>query len=247
MVSGPSSFTQTLEEFIARSDQAAKVDFAHDEALRILLEADKKFPENWEILWRISRSIVDITEVMADTSDETHELIIDTLKTALIYANRAVDLAPDKAVNYVRSAIANGYLALAEGVFSSSGRVNDLKDDIDKALELGNGGTEVQALAHYVLGRAHARLQEDFAFVRFPFGLEWGDNDIAIKEYQDAIELRPDYRMFHLALAKAYIVDEQYELAREILFGIEDIPSQNDVDDEILRESKILLEEIRKK
>lgn len=238
---------QTAEELIALSDQAAKVDFAHNEALSLLLEADNEYPDNWEILWRISRSIVDITETIPDTSDSITEMKIDTLKTALDYADRSVQLAPDKAITYVRRAIANGYLALYEGVFSSSGRVNKLKDDIDSALTLGNGGAEVQALAHYVLGRAHARLHEDFAFIRFPFGLEWGDNAIAISEYKAAIELRPDYRMFHIALAKAYIAAEDYDAAREVLYHIPDIPPQNDIDDNLLKESGVLLEQIRKK
>lgn len=44
-------------------------------------------------------------------------------------------------------------------------------------------------------------------------GLGWGDIDVAIKELKTAIQLRPNFRMFHLSLESIYR-DDQYANAR---------------------------------
>ena len=95
-------------------------------------------------------------------------------------------LGPDQSITYVRRAIANGRIALFEGIFSAIGSVNDVKDDCEKAIQLGNGGNYVQALAHYVLGRGHLKVCEKAYLVRLPLGLGWGDTEEAVRHLETA-------------------------------------------------------------
>lgn len=239
-------FTQTAEEMISEADKLV-AEFNNQAALDLLLEAEKKFPDNYEVLWRISRSYIDIAEHLPDKTDAQKKEQERLYKKALDYADRSVKLAPDQAITYVRRAIANGRIALFEGVFSAIGTVKDVKRDSEKAIELGNGGNYVQALAHYVLGRTHMKVCEKAYLVRLPLGLGWGDMDESIRLLETAVKLKPNFRMFYLDLAKAYIEEDEYNKARETLLKIEKAPVTDEDDDAFLVESKQLLEKIKNK
>lgn len=234
---------QTAEELIQLGDKY-NTEFQHQKSLETYLKADNLQPSNWEILWRISRAMVDIASKMPQETDEQEEAKYKKYLESLLYADSAVILAENKSITYLRRAIVNGRIALFEGVFSAIGRVNDVKDDCERAIQLDNGGNYVQALSHYVLARTHAKVCEKAYIVRLPLGIGWGDMDVAIREYQIAIKLKPNYRMFYLGLAKAYIEEDEYELAKENLLKVEKAPFVLEDDDEYLQEAKQLLIEV---
>jgi tetratricopeptide (TPR) repeat protein len=239
------SYTQTLEELIQEGDKY-NTEFNHRKSLETYQKAEKLDPGNWEVLWRISRAIVDIANKMPEETDEQKDTKYYKYKESFVYADSAVRVAGDQSVTYLRRAIVNGRIALFEGVFSAIGTVNDVKDDCERALQLDNGGNYVQALSHYVLGRTHSKVCEKAYLLRLPLGLGWGDMEVAIREYQNAIKLKPNYRMFYLDLAKAYIEEDEYELAEENLLKVEKAPFVLEDDDEYLKESKQLLLEVNK-
>ena len=238
-------FSQTVNELIQQGDKLS-AEFKHQQALETLQKADAMDPANWEILWRISKAIVDMANNMPEETDEQKEAKYEKYKESFVYADSAVKLADDQSVTYVRRAIVNGRIALFEGVFSAIGTVNDVRDDSERAIQLNNGGNYVQALAHYVLARAHAKVCEKAYILRLPLGLGWGDMGVAIREYQNAIKLKPNYRMFYLDLAKAYIEEGEYELAKENLLKVEKAPFVLEDDNEYLKEAKQLLVEVKK-
>jgi tetratricopeptide (TPR) repeat protein len=240
-----SSYSQTAEDLIKQGDELAQK-FDHQKALDIYLQADKISPANWDLMWKISREYVDIGTKMPSKTDEEEDAQLANYNIALSYADSAVKIAPDQSIPYVRRAIANGRIALFQGVFSVIGTVNDVKDDCERAIQLGNGGNYYQALAHYVLARTHSKVCEKAYLLRLPLGLGWGDMDVAIREYQTAIKLKPNYRMFLLDLAKAYIEEDEYELAKENLLKVEKAPFTYEEDDEYLAEAKKLLLEVNK-
>jgi tetratricopeptide (TPR) repeat protein len=238
-----SHFAQTAEELIKEGDKY-NTEFNHQKSLEAYQQADKLLPGYWEIMWRISRAIVDIGNKMPEGTDEQSDAKFEKYKRSFMYADSAVKLAPDESVTYLRRAIVNGRMALFEGVFSAIGTVNDVRDDSERAIELDNGGNYVQALSHYVLGRAHAKVCEKSYLLRLPLGLGWGDMEVAIRELQNAIKLKPNYRMFYLELAKAYIEEDEYELAKQNLLLVEKAPFVLEDDDEYLKEAKQLLVEV---
>lgn len=238
---------QNANLLIAEGDRLAEKEFKNNDALNKYLEADKLSPNNWEIYWRLSRTYVDIAEHMPDKTGAQKEAQLEKYQLSYDYANKAVKLAPDQSIVYLRRAIANGRIALFKGVFSVAGIVNDVKKDLDKAIALGNGGPIVQSLCHYVLARTHAKLAEKPGIVRWPLGLGWGDIDEALKEFKKAIKLRPDFRMYYLDYAKALIEEDKYDDARNALNSLLSSPKQDEDDEEFFNEAKKLLEKIKTK
>lgn len=239
-----SVFAQSAEEMTAEADKSV-AEFNNQRALDILLEAEKKYPDNYEILWRISRSYIDIAEHLPDQTSAQKDEQLAMYKKSFDYADRSVKLAPDQSITYVRRAIANGRIALFEGVFSAIGTVKDVKADCEKAIQIGNGGNYVQALAHYVLGRTHMKVCEKAYLIRLPLGLGWGDMDESIRLLETAVKLRPNFRMFYLELGKAYIEEKEWNKARETLTKVEKAPVADEDDETFLAEAKELLNKIK--
>lgn len=241
------TFSQSVDELIKEGDDFSMKEFNNQKALETFLKAEKLEAENAEVLWRISRSYVDIAEHMPSSSDDQKDAQLVKYQLASDYAEKAVKAAPNASIGYLRRAIAKGRIALFKGVFKVIGLVNDVKKDCEKAIKLGNGGNEIQASSHYVLGRSHAKVCEKPYLVRLPLGLGWGDMDISFAEYKKAIELRPNFRMYHLDYAKALIEEDEYQKAKEELYKIPYIKEVDEDDDMYLAESKKILESIKNK
>jgi len=238
------SFAQNLDELLKQGDQFV-AEFQNQKALDTYLKADKLNPNNWEVYWRISRAYVDLGEKMPDKTDAQKDEQEKVYKKALEYADKSVKLEPNQSITYIRRAIANGRIALFEGVFSAIGTVKDVKADCEKAIQLGNGGNYVQALAHYVLGRTHLKVCEKAYLVRLPLGLGWGDTEEAVRLLEIAVKLKPNFRMFLFELAKAYVEEDEYDKARETLKKVEKAPVQDEDDDTVLADAKKLFEKIK--
>jgi tetratricopeptide (TPR) repeat protein len=238
---------QSAQDLIAQGDKLALKDFNDAKALEVFLQADKVSPNNWEILWRISRAYVDIGEHLPANTDAQKKEVEHKYQLAYDYADQACKLAPEKSVTYLRRAIANGRIALSKGVFSVIGIVKDVKADIEKGIKLNNGGVEVQATLHYVLGRTHAKVCEKSKFIRIPLGLGWGDMDVAFAEFQKAVDMRPGFRMYRLDYAKALIEEDQYQKAKEQLYKIRSCPILDEDDNQVAAEAATLIEKIKNK
>ncbi|MBU0559707.1 MAG: hypothetical protein KJ799_17825 [Bacteroidetes bacterium] len=237
-------FSQTFEELISKGDEFYK-NFNNYEALDIYQQAGNLQPNNYEALWRISRAYVDIGEHLPNSTDEQEKIQLDHYQRALNYANKSVKNAPDQSVSYLRRAIANGRIALFKGVFSVAGVVNAVKADCEKAIALGNGGDDIQAVSHYVYARTHAKISEKWAPARAILGLGWADLKIGIKEYKKAISLKPNFVMFYLDFAHAYIADDNEKLAIEMLKKTIDSPIEDEDDAVKKEEAKALLKKLQ--
>ena len=238
-------YAQSLEELMQKGDNYYK-EFNHQKALETYLKADSLYPANWVLMWKISRAYVDLAEKMPEETSKQEDEKKAKFEKAFFYADSSVKLAPEEAVTYVRRAIANGKIALFEGVFSAIGTVNDVKEDTEHAIALGNGGNYTQALAHYVLGRAHLKVCEKPYLLRLPLGLGWGDMEDSIRELETAVKLRPNFRMFYLELAKAYYEESEYKKAKATLLLLEKAPFVDEDDNTVLQEGKELLVKVNK-
>lgn len=232
-----------VTQLIADGNNYSEKLFDNQKALEKFLQADSLSPNNDEILWRISRSYVDIGEHLPANNDEEKEKQLETYQKALDYANRAVTANPKNSMAYCRRAIATGRVALFKGVFSVGGLVNSTRDDCQKAIELDPSN----AAAYYVLGRAHAKLVEKPKIVRWPLGLGWGNIDDAIKNYEKAISLRPNFIMYRLDAARAFVENDDYAKAREQLNVIPTLPKEDEDDDQFRKDARDLLDQIKDK
>ncbi len=232
------NFAQDLESYLAKADSLSDA-FKFNEAVTVLEKANQKFPNNWKVLWRLSRENIYIGNATKD--DDKREAIYEK---AFALADQAVKAGPDQAVTYLRRAIANGKIALSKGVFSVGGIVNAARADLKKAIQLGNGGNYVQAVAHYVLGRTHAKVSEKWKPARSVLGLGWADLEVALKEYQKAIDLYPNFVMFYVDYAKAEMRNDNYEKAKQLLEKALTVPNKDVDDPKLKEEAKKLLKEV---
>ncbi|MCL6100830.1 MAG: hypothetical protein M1391_19905 [Bacteroidetes bacterium] len=237
-------FAQSIDQMINEVEDYYK-QFNNEKALEVLKKAEKIDPNNFEVLWRISRTYVDIADKMPKKTSAEEDAQLATYNKALEYADKAVKVKPDQSVGFLRRAIANGKIALFKGVFSVAGVVNSVRADVEKAIQLGNGGNFIQGVAHYVLARTHAKTSEKWKPARSILGLGWADNDIALQEYKKAIEIYPGYMMFYVDYAHSLIREDDYKTAREMLNIALTCQFQHQDDVNRLAEAKKMLNDIK--
>lgn len=240
------AFSQTIEQYLAKGDSIYR-SFDNEGALKVFLEADKKYPGNWEIQWRLSRTYTDIAEHLPSSTSEQEKKQLAMYETAVEHADKSIELAPNESVTYLRRAIANGRIALFKGVFSVGKVVDQVKADCEKAIELGTGGNEVQGVAHYVLARTHDKISDKWSVARAALGLGWADYDIGIEHYKKAIELYPEFMMIHVEYAKALMEEDEWVQAKQSLETALKCPIIDEDDSKLLIEAEELLAEVNKK
>lgn len=239
------SYSQSVSELIKQADEFTEQKFNNQEAIRVLENAYKLEPNNFDVLWRLSRAYVDYAEHLPDKTDAQKEFQLKNYEKALMYADKAIEVNNSNMIGYLRRGIVNGRIALFKGVFTAVDLVKKVKQDIEKAIALKNGGDIQLSIAYYVLARTHAKVCEKPYLVRLPLGLGWGDRDLATEYYEKAIKLRPDFIMFRLDAAKNYIELEEYNKAKEHLLAIKNLPKLDEDDDKFRAEAKTLYETIK--
>lgn len=193
-----------------------------------------------ETLWRISRAYIDIGEHLPVATREEQDEQLQTYEMALDFAERAVDADRGNSMAWTRRSIAKGRIALFKGIWESVSLVKQTKADIDTALAIDS----TNDVANYILARIHAKVTEKPGILRWPLGLGWADIDDAIKYYEKAIALKPDFIMYRLDAARAYVETDQYDLARKHLSAIDTISNQDEDDGRYRKEAADLLKEI---
>ncbi|MFC2133887.1 tetratricopeptide repeat protein [Bacteroidota bacterium] len=235
---------QTLDSLIQKGDDVYH-QFDNEGALVIFNQANEMYPRNWEVIWRLARTHTDIAEHLPTSTDEQLDAQEARYEKAVDFAETAVYLAPEQSVTYLRRAIAKGRLALFRGVFTGGiGLANDVKADCEKAIALGNGGDDIQAVAHYVYARSHHKVSEKWAPARAVLGLGWADIDIALEEYEKALALDPDLMMIYFDYAQALIEEDEYDKARELLNRALECPQKDEDDAKKVEEINDLLAQI---
>jgi len=228
---------------IAEGNNFAEKTFNNQMALEKYNEALAIDSTDYNILWRLSRTYVDIGEHLANKTDAEKKKQLEWYEKSLNFAKKAIAVNPKGAMGYIREAIANGRIALFRGVFESLSLVKQTRADCEKAISIDT----TEPSAYYVLGRTNAKLCEKPKFIRWPLGIGWANMDDAVKNYERAIVLRPNFIMYRLDCARAYVEMDEYGKAREHLVTISTLP-QEDEDDNIFRkEAAKLFEKIKDK
>jgi len=232
-----------VSQLIAAGNNFAEKVFDNQKALDMYTEALALSPNNYEVLWRLSRTYVDIGEHLSDKTDAEKDKQLEFYEKSMDFAKKAIAVNPKGAMGYTREAIANGRIALFKGVFKAPGLVKQTKADCEKAILLDPS----DATAYYVLGRTHAKVMEKPGFVRWAAGLDWASMDDAIKNYEKSIELRPNFIMYRLDYARALVEMDEYGKAREQLTKISTLPKEDEDDDIFRKDALELLNKIKDK
>lgn len=234
--------SQTVQELVAQADSYALGTFEREKAFTTLQQAESLDGNNFDVLWRISRSYVDIGEHLPMVTDADKEKQLEYYQKSFEYAEKAVKAKPNEAMGYVRRAIANGRVALFKGVWSAIDYVKQVKSDCEKAITL-NPNNDA---AYYILGRTHAKLCEKSKMIRWPLGLGWANMNDAITNFEKAMSLKANFIMYKLDAARAYAEEDNEKKAKELLIAISAMPKMDEDDDTYRKEAKELLEKINK-
>ncbi|MFZ1081750.1 MAG: tetratricopeptide repeat protein [Candidatus Kryptoniota bacterium] len=229
----------SLQEMLKMSDDLFNK-FDNKGACEVLLDANRDYPHDAEILWRLCRVEMHIADHMVVSNDQEKDAQLQAYQIAYDYGDSAVAADPKNSMAYTFRAAVNGKIALFKGVFSVAPIVKQVRDDCEKAISLDPNNP----IAYYIMGRTHAKLAEKPSIFRWPLGLSWGNIDDAIKLYQKAISLDPNFIMFRLDLAKSYLSDDDQQKAREQLNAIPSIPKRDEDDDARKAEAGSLLQKI---
>lgn len=221
---------------ISEGEEFATKVFDNGKALDKFEEAYNLAPTNYEVLWLLSRTYVDIGEHLPTKTDSEKEEQLRWYEKALVFAEKAVAVNPTGSMGLTRRAIANGRIALFRGVWESLDLVKRVREDAEKAIQL----DPTNNAAYYLLGRTHAKVSERPKFVRWPLGLSWASYEEAVKCYEKAIALRPDFIMYHLDAARAYVELRDFAQARHHLDAIATLSKQDEDDDQFRHEAQAL-------
>lgn len=239
----PAPASDKLATLIAEGNDLSAKQFDNAGALAKFTEALALAPNNYEVLWLLSRTLVDIGEHMPAKTDAEKAAQLKEYEKSLDYANKAIAANPAGSMGYTRRAIVNGRVALFKGVWESLDLVKQVRADAEKAIGLDANN----AAAYYVLARTHAKVSEKPRVVRWPLGLSWASYDDAAKNFEKAISLRPEFIMYRLDAARTYVELDEYAKAKEQLTKITTLAKADEDDDTFRKEAADLAEKIKNK
>jgi tetratricopeptide (TPR) repeat protein len=234
---------KSAADLLAEGDQYSEKLFDNQKALQSFQAALALAPNDYEILWRLSRTYADIGGHMPFATAAEKQKQLEVYDRSLEFAKKAISANANGSMGYVRRAITNGRIALYRGVWESIDLVKQVKADCEKSIQLDPNN----AAAYYVLARSHAKVCEKPKMVRWPLGLGWANMDTALYNFEKSIALRPNFAMYRLDCAKAYIEEDEYDKAKLHLRMIPTLPKANEDDEKFKQEAAQLLEKIKDK
>ncbi len=209
------------------------------QALATLNGLREEHPNRAGVLWRLSRTKVDLGEQM-EREDEQERFY----REALADAEAAVAADSTSAQAYLAAAIAAGRVGLISGTREKVELSREVKEYVDRAIEL---NPEMPA-AYHVRGRWNYEVASlgffERAVVRTVYGgLPDASYEAAVKNFQVSIEL--DERVVdRLELGRTYLAMGREEQARaQFERGLE-LPNVDPDDPAYKEEARRLLDEI---
>jgi len=193
-------FSQSAEELIAQADELylGMKDMATAEKARDLYMKARDIAENkYEPFWKLSR----IFYYIGDNSESNKDKKI-IFSQGIYYAERAVELEPEKPDGYYWLGVNYGVYGEARGVLKSLFLVDDIKRAMNKVIELGRSYEE--GGPDRVLGRMYFKLP----------GFAGGSKDKSVEHLLKSLEYGPNDPLTRYYLADTYLAQKEIEKAR---------------------------------
>lgn len=240
-------FAQTAEEHVRMGDEAY-AQFDDQKALEHYQEALKLEPNHYEALWKASRAMVDIADVIpaADKDIKDRQMKMYTEATAI--ARKAVAANPNDTWGHFQLAASNGKRLLLLGKKEQINASKAVRADIDKAIEL----DPTNHLAYHALGRWHRRMDEIGGAKRVFGSILYGsipkgsfeESEVNLRK---AIELRPEFVNHYLELGRTLVALKKLDEAAEAFQKCIDLPKTTSKDDVIKEEARAELAKLKSK
>jgi tetratricopeptide (TPR) repeat protein len=241
------ALAQTAAEHIQAGDEAYAV-FDDAKALEHYQAALAIEPGSYEALWKASRAMVDIADVITGAQKDVKEQQKKMYTEATALARKAVAANANDTWGHFQYAAANGKRLLLLGKKDQIDASKAVRAEIDKAIELDPNND----LAWHALGRWHRRMDEIGGAKRF-FGsivygsIPKGSFEESEKALRKAIELHPEYANHYLELGRTLVALKKYDEAAESFQKCIDLPKTTSKDDVLKAEAQAELDALKTK
>ena len=246
LLAGP-ALAQTAADHIREGD-AAYAAWDDAKALDHYRAALALEPANYEALWKASRAIVDVADIIPATDSDIKERQKKMYTEATSLARKAVAANPNDTWGHFQLAASNGKRLLLLPKKDQIDASKAVKASIEKAIEL----DPTNHLAYHAFGRWHRRMDEIGGAKRF-FGsiiygsIPKGSYAESEKYLRKAIELHPEYINHYLELGRTLVALKKYDEAAESFQKAIDMPKTASKDDVLKAEAKAELDCLKTK
>lgn len=238
----PALYSKTYQEFLLQGDEKYS-SFDNQSALENYLQAYKLSPDNYDVLFRLSRTYNDRGEEFY----EYHEM--DSSRTmidyALQYSEKLVKNYPDSAASYAFLAMSYGNEAMHAGGKEEIKLAHKIEENAKKSLSLDPN----QYLSYVILGIYYRKIADlswfERMFANTFFGsVPEGSYEESIQMFKKAMDLYPKtiVASFQLALTYETMGDKGNET--ELLKKLLTYPEQNFRDRFAIEKAKRKLQEL---
>ncbi len=173
------------------------------ESLQLFEDVVDEYPETYEALWGAARSAV-----VQGLLSRGKVIQNQWYKTGESYARRATEVEPETLEALYWLLTAKGLRASQTGAREASALGGEVYDLAHKVLEMDS----LHAGAHHALGLLNYRVRKLSFFERWVARTFLGANVMNLTTWEDAeryltraVELRPEYILFHLDLGHMYL------------------------------------------
>jgi len=181
-----------------------------EKALKLYRGALNQTENKYEPYWKISRILYYIGEHAENKKEKKN-----TFSQGVYYAEKAIQLEPEKPDGYYWRGVNNGKYGETRGVLKSLFLVKPIKSDMNKVIELNpsyeDGG------AYRVLGRVYFELP----------GFAGGSKEKSLEFLKKSIEIGPNDANTRLFLGETLLAMDEIEKARkelEFVLSLDDDP-----------------------
>lgn len=206
---------QTAEDHLKKGDDYY-TQLDNQKALEEFLAANKLDPNNYEALWKLSRTYIDLGDLVSPKEKDYEAQQKQLYKNAQSYARKAVVANPNDTWGHFYLSASLGMYALMLGKKDQINMSKEIKTAIDKAIQLDPNND----LAYHALGRWQRRMAEiggaQRLFGSIIFGsIPKGSFEASETALKKAVELKPDYINHRLELGRTYVSLKKYDLAAQ--------------------------------
>jgi len=233
--------SQTKEEYVQKGDEYwEKREFR--DALSNYLKAHKIAPEDYKILWKCSRTYIEIGKNADERVAENY------YRKSLEFAEEAVRIKPDDINCQFWKAAALGKLAQIMGGKEKVEISKQLRDQLDLVLKMDPNHDP----AYYIYARLHRAVANLNRVLKAIAKMMYGDlalstNEEAVNMFQKAISINPDFIEYRFELGRTCVEMKEWEKAREQFNKVLALPSAEAYDELFRNEAKEILDDIKNK
>lgn len=235
-----------IAQLLQESD-ALYAAFKQKDALNELLKVLQLDPQNHEALSKVSRVYIDFGDMIPESGPDWQERKLKQYSIAADYARKAVKADPNGTWGHFYVAASLGKIAMQSSIPKQIDLAREIRTEIEKAIAF----DPQNGYAYHVYGIWHRKMAEIGQVGRLlSVAVLWrsvpkGSMEKSVEYLKKAIFFNPTVISHHLELARTYAAMGKYQLARNSLKTVQELPVQFSDDPVNRREAQQLLQEIK--